>query len=64
MTSEFKNKGPWFDGIRANIDHGSKGNDNPYIKETPEYKEWNDGWEEAAFYGGYGFYGAFEKESK
>ena len=38
----------------------SKGNDNPHEKSTVDYAEWNDGWDEAAFYGGYGFYDIHE----
>jgi hypothetical protein len=59
-TTHYKKNGAYFDGLRAFIHHGSKGNDNPHDKSTVDYAEWNDGWEEASFYGGYGFYDIHE----
>ena len=56
----YKKQGAYYDGIRAFIHHGSKGNDNPHELTTTEHSDWDEGWREAEFYGGYGFYDIHE----
>ena len=61
MGNQYKLSGPYHDGVRVFMDHGSKGNDNPYEKDSKEYADWDNGWEEAKFYGGWQFYDQFKK---
>lgn len=47
----------WYDGIRAYLQQ--EGRDTcPYETTTANGIDWHDGWDEAHFYGGYGFHEA------
>jgi len=62
VIDEYIKSGAYFDGIRSFITNGDKG-ENPYGKANENYAVWEDGVEEAKFYGGWGFYNIFDKAS-